>query len=201
MVGGIKMQIMKRLLAATFVAMTVLSCSTSALAADSVAPQRCIAYSADSNSAPAAYTEGYVTKEEAILIALRSAKLKKKQVKNIKVKKKGSCYEVEFIKKSNKVRYEYDIYIHSGGVREEELEYPHARNTSKSKISKAAAYKIVAKKSGFSLAKVKNGSMEYKEDDGEWTYVIKFNVSHCKYEYTLLAPSGKLIEVSRTFEF
>ena len=194
------MRIVKRILAAILVAVTVLGCNASALAVGSVAPQRCIAYSADSGSA-ATYTGGYVTKEEAKLIALRNAKLKQKQVKSIKVKKKGSCYEVEFIRKSNKVRYEYDIYIHSGGVREEELEYPHARNTSKSKISKAAAYKIVAKKSGFSLAKVKNGSIQYKKDDGEWTYVIKFNVSHCKYEYTLLAPSGKLIEVSRTFEF
>ncbi len=140
-----------------------------------------------------------ITKEDAKVIALRNAGLMPTKVEKLKIKKKDKCYEVEFTKKSNGARYEYDIDICSGGIQENEVEFRHARNSSTTRISKAAAYRAVAGKSGFKLSIVKNGTIKCVNDDGEWIYIVRFTYFHGKYEYTVLGPTGRIIEISRSY--
>ena len=151
-------------------------------------------------SVPASASLSKITKEEAKLIAIYNANLKSSQVTALKVKRDGKCYVVEFKKKSNGAEYEYDILINSGRIQEKEIEYRHERNTSKKRISKSAAYKAVSKASGRLLSVVKNGTIKYRKDEGEWIYEIKFTRGYCTYTFDVLAPTGKVIEVNKKYD-
>ncbi len=139
-----------------------------------------------------------VTEDEAVAAALADAGLNEESVSGLQSERDGKCYEIEFADAKTGDRYEYEIYASSGTIKEAEVEYAHRRNTSRKKITRTEALKIASKASGVSLSTVKKGSCKYKKDDGEWIYKIRFTSGSYRYEYEILAPTGQIIEYSRT---
>ena len=140
---------------------------------------------------------GSVTSEsEALKKALKNAGLKKSQVKNIDIDYEGrdNTYEVEFTVKKNGKEFDYTISAETGNITKKSVEYRYKKNSSHEKIGKKAARKKVARFSGISYTIIKNGTCRYEYDDNEGIYKVKFVKGNRRYEYDVLAPTGKIIE-------
>lgn len=135
-----------------------------------------------------------ITGKQALSIALKDAGLAKSDVCKIEVEQAKGIIEVEFTKKGARTEYEYDIAKADGKLLEKSVEYAYEHNSSKSKIGKKAALKKVAKHSGIKLSTVKKGTCTYKYCKHEGKYKVKFKYGNWKYEYELLAPTGKVLE-------
>ena len=133
------------------------------------------------------------SKDGALKIALANAKLSKKQVKQIDVEKEKN-YEIEFVRKSNGAEYDYEISAKDGRILEKAVEYKYKKNTSKKKIGKDKARRIVADFSGRSYNDVKKGTCVYSYKNKKGKYEVKFCSGNYKHEYEVLAPNGKIIE-------
>lgn len=142
---------------------------------------------------------GTFSRKDAEKKALKDAGLTKTQVTALQTESDKTCWEVEFKKKSNRTEYEYDIRKSDGKIVSKSIDYVYKPNHSKAKIGKAAAYQKVADYSGFSLKVVKSGTCRYEYDteDREGTYTVKFTKGEYRFEYELLAPTGKIIEVDK----
>lgn len=140
-----------------------------------------------------------VTKSEAKKIALKDSKLKTSQIKHYEVEKDDGMWEIEFTKKSNKAEYTYEISAKSGRIYDKDVDYAYKHNYSKKKIGKTSAMKKVAKFSKIKYSIVKKGTCKYVRDDGQGEYKVKFKKGHHRYTYTVLAPTGKVIEFERHY--
>ncbi len=138
------------------------------------------------------------TSKTAEKTALRNAKLSKGQVYGLRVKydREDREYDVEFRNRKNKAKYSYGIAAGDGKIIEKSIEYQLRRNSSREKIGRAAAYRAAAKASGVKLATVKSGICRYEYDDGEGTYEVRFRSGRYRYEIEMLAPNGKIKEIS-----
>ena len=137
---------------------------------------------------------GTISGKDAVKTALHDAGFCKSQVSNIEVERDKTSIEVEFVCKKTKAEYEYEIAKNGGGILEKNVEYRYKHNCSKAKVGKKAALKKVAKFSGVKYSIVKKAKCTYKYKKNEGTYTVKFRYRGCKYEYELLAPTGKVIE-------
>ncbi|MBR0405742.1 MAG: hypothetical protein IJI68_11185 [Eggerthellaceae bacterium] len=131
---------------------------------------------------------------KACEIALKNAGLTKKKVSNLQVKSKKQYFEVGFTKKCGGTKYEYDVAKNGGKILEKEVKYAYKRCCSKAKVGKTAVLKQVAKHSKKKLCVVKKGSCTYKYSNHEGRYKVKFSYKGYRYEYELLAPTGKIAE-------
>ena len=147
-----------------------------------------------------AFAAKKISKNEATSIALNDAGLKKSKVKRLETEFDDGKYEVEFVKKSNKTEYDYEI-SKTGRILKKSMDYAYKHNSSKKKIGKEAARKKVAAFSGMKLSDIKKGTCkyEYDDDDFEGIYEIKFKKGNYRYEYDLLAPTGKVVEWSKKY--
>ena len=139
---------------------------------------------------------GTVDKTGAKETALKDAGLTASKVKRMEVEydDESNSYEIEFVQKSNKTEFEYEISARDGKIIDKSVEYAYKRNTSKKKISKNDAIKRVAKASGVKASVIKKGSCKYTYKKKTGKYTIKFRSGNYRYEYELLAPTGKVIE-------
>ena len=139
-----------------------------------------------------------VTVKTAEKTALKNARLTKSQVYGLKVKydREDREYDVVFRNRKDNAKYSYEISAGSGSILEKSVEYRLKRNSSREKIGKAAAYKVASKASGVKLPAVKTGICRYEYDDGEGTYEVRFRSGKYKYEVEMLAPNGKIKEIS-----
>lgn len=138
-----------------------------------------------------------VSVNDALGIALRDAGLKQSQVTNIDKERDKNSIEIEFTKKKSRVEYDYKIAKSDGTIISKDVDYPYKHNSSKSKIGKKAALKKVAKHSGISYSVVKKAKCTYKYKKNEGIYTVKFSYKGYRYEYKLLAPTGKVIECEK----
>ena len=138
------------------------------------------------------------TKGQATDKALSDAGLSASQVRRLFAEYDDGGYEIKFTAYDG-TRYEYEISGRDGRIKEASADYAYAKNYSSKKVSKAKAYKAVAKASGKKLSVVKSGTCRLKRDDGEWVYKIKFRSGSYKYEYEVLAPTGKVIEYDKEY--
>lgn len=138
------------------------------------------------------------TSKNAEQIALKNAKLAKKQISRLSVKfdRKDGEYDVKFVNKKNGARYSYEIRKANGRITEKSINYKHKRNTSRKKISKLAAQKVAARATGVKLAVVQKGKCKYEYDDGEGVYEVEFRNGNYKYDVEIQAPTGKVKEHS-----
>ncbi len=137
-----------------------------------------------------------ISEKEAVKKALKSAKLSKSKVVRLQSEYDDGHYEVEFVKKSNGAKYEFE-YSKSGKLRKKSIEYAYKHNSSKDKIGKTAARKKATKFTKVSLKAVKKGTCRYEYDDGEGKYELRFKKGSYKYEVDILAPTGKVIEFEK----
>ena len=142
--------------------------------------------------------EGTKTGSDALGIALKDAGLRKSDVKMVEVEadERDGCstFEIEFIAKADKTEYEYEIAADSGRILEKSVEYKYKHSKSKKKIGKRAAIKAVSKFSGIKRSVIKKGTCKYTYKHREGRYKIEFNKADFRYEYEVLAPTGKIIE-------
>ena len=143
-----------------------------------------------------AFAAGISSSDAALKKELKNAGLKKSQVKLVETDfdDEDGVYEVEFTKRSDGREYDYEIAAGSGKIVKKAVDYRYKRNSSHDKIGRKAARKKVAKFSGISYTTIKKGTCYYEYDDGKGTYEIKFNKGSRRYEYDVLAPTGKIIE-------
>ena len=137
-----------------------------------------------------------ITQDDAVNKALGNVKLTKSDVTRLEAEfdDDDNVFEVEFIKKSNKAEYSYEIAADSGKINEKSVEYKYKKTSSKKKIGKKAAMKKVAKFSGISYKTISKGTCRYKYSKKGSKYTIKFRTKSRKYEYEVLAPTGKIVE-------
>lgn len=137
-----------------------------------------------------------ISSDAALKKALKNAGLSKSEVKRIEVEydREDGIYEVEFTKKADGKRFDYEISSGSGKIVKKAVDYKYKKNTSKKKIGKNAARKKVAKFSGISYKIISDGTCRYEYDNRQGTYEIKFRKGSRAYEYEVLAPTGKIIE-------
>ncbi len=142
------------------------------------------------------FAAGISNRDAALAKALKNAGLKKSQVKYVEVEfdNEDNIYEVEFTKKTTGTEYSYEIGASSGKIFEKSVDRRYKRNSSHKKIGKTAAMKKVAKYSGISYKTIKTGSCHYEYDDGKGTYEVRFVKGNHRYNYEVLAPTGKIIE-------
>lgn len=131
---------------------------------------------------------------KACEIALKNAGLTKNEIVKLKVKSEESSFEVGFTKKRGGTKYEYDVAKNGGKILEKEVKYAYKRCCSKAKVGKTAVLKRVAKHSKKKYCVVKKGSCTYKYSNHEGRYRVKFSYKGYRYEYELLAPTGKILE-------
>lgn len=137
---------------------------------------------------------GTLSGQDALKAALHDAGLTKSQVKSIEVEPEKNAWEVEFRKKGSNTEYSYEISKSDGTLLEKSVEYRYKHNASKAKVGKKAVLKKVAKFSGIKYSIVKKAKCTYKYKKNEGEYTVKFRYKGYKYEYELLAPTGKVIE-------
>lgn len=137
---------------------------------------------------------GTISGKDAVKTALHDAGFSKSQVSGIEVEQDKNSIEVEFVCKKTKAEYDYDIAKNGGGILEKNVEYRYKHNASKAKVGKKAVLKKVTKFSGIKYSVVKKAKCTYKYKKNEGTYSVKFRYNGYKYEYELLAPTGKVIE-------
>ncbi|MBQ3291868.1 MAG: DUF4148 domain-containing protein [Mogibacterium sp.] len=137
-----------------------------------------------------------MTQDAAVDLALSNAKLTRAQVMKLDAEfdPEENTYDVEFVRKSNKAEYDYEISAQDSKILEKSVEYKYKHNKSKKKIGKKAAMKKVAKFSGISYKTIRTGTCKYKYSHKKGVYKIKFRKGGCRYEYKVLAPTGKVIE-------
>ena len=144
----------------------------------------------------AAFADAITSNDAALKKALKNAGLRKTEVTRIDVEydREDDVYEVEFKQKSDGRKYDYEIAAASGKIIKKSVEYKYKRNSSHRKIGKTAARKKVAKFSGISYKIICTGTCSYEYDDRQGTYEVKFTKGSRRYEYDVLAPTGKIIE-------
>ncbi|MBQ2677424.1 MAG: PepSY domain-containing protein [Firmicutes bacterium] len=141
---------------------------------------------------------GSLTKKEAVKKALNDAHTTKAGVYGLEAELDDGKYEIEFTKKKNNAEYDYEIKK-TGRILEKSVDYVYKHNYSKHKIGKKAAKKKVAKFSGIKYSIINSGTCWFELDDGEGHYEVKFRKGHYKYDYEVLAPTGKIIEYSKNY--
>ena len=161
---------------------------------------------------------GYLTREEAIAIALKAAGLAEEQVVHRRAEldyENGlPVYEVEFY--SGDTEYDYDIHAESGEIltRESEPE-PSKKTSTKStsstapkatepaatkQLSKDEALAIALKDAGLSQSQVTRLSAKFDYDDGRPEYDVEFRHDGWEYDYEIHAESGKILSRDKDFD-
>ena len=140
-----------------------------------------------------------ISASQAEKTALKSAHLSKSKVRSLEVEKddNGRIYEVEFIRKSNKAKYEYKICASNGKVIKKNIDYKFKRAKSDKKIGKKAAMKKVARSAHVKYSVVRKGRCKIEKTGKEWKYEISFKKGKYSFEYDILARNGRIIEYER----
>lgn len=144
----------------------------------------------------AAFADAITSNDAALKKALKNAGLRKTEVTRVDVEydREDDVYEVEFKKKSDGRKYDYEIAAAEGRIIKKSVDYKYKRNSSHRKVGKTEARKNVAKFSGISYKIICTGTCRYEYDDRQGTYEVKFKKGNRRYEYEVLAPTGKIIE-------
>ena len=155
----------------------------------------------------------YLSKAEAIGIALKDAGLTEEQVVHRRAELDQEfgqpVYEVEFY--SGDQEYDYDIHAETGQIlfRESEPERepakpeqtppaatapPPSEPANSDRISKEKAIAIALQDAGLSESQVTRLKAEFDYDDGRPEYDVEFHYDGWEYDYEIHAESGKILK-------
>ncbi|MBA2795712.1 PepSY domain-containing protein [Streptococcus porcinus] len=142
-----------------------------------------------------------ISKDKATTIALKDAKLNKKDVSNLQIKSDKedgkATYEIDF--DTNKKEYDYTVNAQTGKIIKKSTDakgLSGAKDLTKESISQDKAKSIALEDAN---VKEKNTSMmSIKKDmeDATSTYDVKFTANNVEYDYTINAKTGEIIEKS-----
>lgn len=152
-------------------------------------------------------TTARITADEAIAIALKDAKLKKDQVRDLDVeldRDDGALhYDVDFEKDGKD--YDYKIDATSGDVLHKEVPRAPAAadsasssssssSSSKKQLTKTEARDVALKHAGLSVSQVRELDVELDRDDGKLHYDVDFEANGYDYDYEIDAATGKILK-------
>ena len=118
--------------------------------------------------------------------------------------KQPAYYEVEFM--VGKTEYDYEIDLYSGTVLKCDTEYRNVqtpvKNTVNTSVSTAdigqeAAKQAALNHAGVSEAQVSKMKIKQDYDDGRLEYEVEFKCNMIKYDYTIDAATGNILEYER----
>ncbi len=171
------------------------------------------------NNGDACTGKNYISRREALDIALAKAGLAEEDVKRIELEMDFDddfgvgvmVYEVEFI--SGDIEYEYEIRATDGEILEEDTEPVKVGNGGgngawddddeddddnialpENAISREKALEIALMDAGLSADSVRRAEIELDREDGSTVYEVEFKKDHTKYEYVIDASSGVILE-------
>ena len=151
-----------------------------------------------------------ISKDSAILLALKHAGLKSEDVTRLygeyDFDDGVGHYDVDF--RHGDYDYDYEIHGLSGEVLKSEKEYDPVDPTAPSqepqptakpdvKLSKADAQKIALDHAGLTSDSVRSLRVEYDWDDGYGTYEVEFQKDGFEYSYEIHADSGKILDADK----
>ncbi len=157
-------------------------------------------------------TSQYLTKDEALTIALKDANLTKDQIKELEIDYDSEqgifSYEIEF--ESQNKEYEYDINAKTGQLtkqieKDDDKQTVNKNNNtntqqSSTNYTKQQALSLALKDAKLNQKQIKNLKIETDQDDGKTIYEIDFNYQNKEYSYDVSATKGiidKDIEVEK----
>ena len=145
----------------------------------------------------------YISRDDAIAIALKDADLTRDQVRDLEAeldRDDGTVhYDVDF-EKDNK-EYDYEIDAVTGAILRRQV--PKATTSSSSsssssssekKLTKTEARNIALKHAGLSVSDVRELEVELDRDDGTLHYDVDFESGGYDYDYEIDAVSGKILK-------
>lgn len=139
-----------------------------------------------------AYT--YIGKKKAKSIAVKNAKVKRKNVVftqcKIETENGVKQYEVEFF--SKRYKYEYEIKATNGRILDKEKE--KLKNYKGKDISVKKAKSIAVKDAGFKKKDVKFKKCKLDVEKGYRVFAVKFTKGKKKYEYDINSKTGKIVD-------
>ncbi len=133
-------------------------------------------------------TPSIISKDKALSIALKDAKLTKDKIKNLKVELDDSKYDIEF--NSNKAEFDYEIHAFDSHIIKKEKE---DFKVTPSIISKDKALSIALKHVGLSKDKIRDLEIELDKN----IYEIDFDDKQIEYSFDINAANGKIIEFEK----
>lgn len=151
-----------------------------------------------------ASTGSYISQEKAKQIVESDAKISQPTYKKVELDYDDGkmIYELEFTK--NSVEYEYDLDASTGKILNKETEN-HQKSSSQnqssssnkttsstSNISESKAKSIAMNNAG--VSSVTNYTIQKDYDDGVLEYDIEFVANNKKYEYTIRASDGAILD-------
>lgn len=142
-----------------------------------------------------------ISKDKATDIALKDAKLTKKEVSNFQIKSDEedgkATYEIDF--ETDKKDYDYTVNAKNGKIVEKSTDnkgISGAKDLTKDSISQDKAKSIVLKDANIKEKDTSMMSIEKAMDGTTSTYEITFTVNNKEYDYTVNAKTGEIIEKS-----
>ncbi|WP_050636017.1 PepSY domain-containing protein [Candidatus Stoquefichus sp. SB1] len=143
---------------------------------------------------------GYIGKEKAMEIAVNDAKVSQPTNQHVELDYDDNVmiYEVEFVK--GDIKYEYDIQASHGKILKKEVEEKKKNHTNNQSSSQKQITEAKAKTIAMNHASVQNITQyEFHKDDedGQLEYEMKFVSGQYKYEYTIRAHDGKILDYEK----
>lgn len=142
-------------------------------------------------------TKSYISKEKVKQIVQEDSHISRPSYQKIELDCDDGkmVYEVEFI--NNSIEYEYELDAKSGKILNKEIEKKTSKSNDNTDSKQQFISQAKAKTIAMNHAKVKEVS-HYKikkdKDDGVWEYEIEFENGNKKYEYTINAHDGKILD-------
>lgn len=146
-------------------------------------------------------TNKTISKEKATDIALKDAKLTKKEVSNFQIKSDKEngqiTYEIDF--DTDKKEYDYTVSAEDGKILEKSTDnkgLSGVKDLTKDSISQDKAKEIALKDADIKEKDTSMMSIQKEMDGAISTYEVKFTANNKEYDYTINAKTGEIIEKS-----
>ncbi len=147
----------------------------------------------------------YITRDEAIDIALQDANVARADVKDLDVEfdyDNWYLYEVEFrvpmIDTDKTTKFEYDINATTGEIHKKEIDEvtcKHPEHLNERHIGVEAAQQIALEAAGVSAEEVLVWERtKFEFDHGVYVYEVEFETANAEYEFEINAVTGAIIK-------
>ncbi len=150
---------------------------------------------------------GYISKDEALRIALMSAGYTNDEILRLELEMdydddiSAMVYEIEFC--AGDRRYEYEINAKSGDIADSEIktreEHKHDENDERvdapeEAITRETALETVYADAGVKAEDVRRAEIELERERNTYVYEIEFKSGGYEYEYKVDAVTGEILE-------
>ena len=148
-----------------------------------------------------ANVSSYIGEEKAKNIAVKDANVSSPKIQKIELDYDDGVmiYEVEFMKDG--VEYDYEINANNGNIVKKEIEGKKVsanssqHSSTQNPISASKAKSIAMNHAG--VSSISHYKIKEDNDDGQKEFELEFMSGQYKYEYTIRASDGKILDVEK----